>query len=87
MMDLSIDHEADAGYLRITDHTVARTDSYEGMNFDLDADGWTVGVEFLSLDNLKIAVGDTTFVPRPDGSVQVLVPGSPPVLLMGQASP
>ena len=48
-MELTVDREAQAAYLRLTDHPVARTVQVSpDVLVDLDSGGEAVGVELLS---------------------------------------
>ena len=77
-MDLTVDFAADAGYLRYNGQAVARTIPWHGMNLDLAADGKAVGVEFLTLKDLTIVVGDVTFGPFSEDSAPVTVTAQAP---------
>src|SRR5215216_4115091 len=45
----TIDREADAAYLMLRSHDVAKTIAYDIINVDLDEQGRVVGVELLTL--------------------------------------
>lgn len=50
MVDLEHDPEADAAYVRLSDHRVTRTEDLgRGRTVDYDAAGHPVGVEFLGV--------------------------------------
>ncbi|RKS09615.1 excisionase family DNA binding protein [Nocardiopsis sp. Huas11] len=48
--NVTIDQEADAGYLQLMDAAVARSADYGSFVIDLSADGQAVGVEVLTLE-------------------------------------
>lgn len=54
-MRIEYDHEADAVYVDVTSGTQARTVEVEpeSIYVDLDAEGRTLGIEFLSLDAFR----------------------------------
>ena len=54
-MRIEYDHEADAVYVDVTDGAQARTVEVEPDNIyvDIDAEGRTLGIEFLSLDAFR----------------------------------
>ncbi|WP_165704289.1 DUF2283 domain-containing protein [Mycobacteroides abscessus] len=48
---MSIDNDADAAYLKVSDDPIARTEEYSpDVLVDLDQYGLVVGIEFLTLD-------------------------------------
>ncbi len=54
-MRIEYDHEADAVYVDVTDATQAHTVEVEpdSIYVDIDAEGRTLGIEFLNLDTFR----------------------------------
>jgi uncharacterized protein YuzE len=46
---LTVDHDADAAYLQLTEEPIVRTQSFGLVNIDLDANDQAVGIELLTI--------------------------------------